>query len=56
MNYCIHGKQIIIRGNNKISKFDIEVYIIYPARLGRVDKFQKSRSILASVRTSNHHI
>ncbi len=39
MGYYIHGKQIIIKDNNKISKFGIEVYIIYPVCLEKMDKF-----------------
>lgn len=42
MKYYIYGKQMIIKGNNKVLKFGIKVYIIYPTRLVRVDQFQKS--------------
>lgn len=56
MGYDVHSKQMIIKVNNKISKFGIKVYIIYPARLDGVDKYQKFCSILASIGTSNHHI
>lgn len=54
MDYGVHGKQMIIGANNKISKFGIKIYIIYLAHLSGMNKFQKPSSILASVKTSNH--